>query len=116
MTTDANTNGNGQESAKSRYWISFDLGLMGDYSLFYRWLDSMGAEECGSGLATFTSTYSRDQLESEIRTVSSFSPRARIYIISKQDENIVGKFLAGGRKAAPWAGFAERSINVEDVA
>ena len=109
--------GEGKEPANNRYWVSFDLGLMGDYSQFYQWLDSIHAEECGPGLATFTTSKTRDELEAELQGVRVNSPRARFYVISKNhDGNLVGKFLAGGRKAAPWSGYAERSSDVEDVA
>jgi hypothetical protein len=30
-----------------RYWISFDLGLQGDYEPLYEWLDRHEALECG---------------------------------------------------------------------
>src|SRR5271165_6906225 len=99
MATRAKTNGNRTEPGKTRYWISFDLGLMSDYSPFYEWLDSMHAEECGSGVATLTSVKTRDQLAAEIRRILKGFPGARVYLISLQQG---GRFIAGGRKAAPW--------------
>jgi hypothetical protein len=80
MATRATNNGKGSKAAKTRYWISFDLGLMGDYSRVYEWLDSMDALECGPGVAM------------------------------KQG----GRFVAGGRKAAPWEGFAVSTASVVD--
>jgi hypothetical protein len=37
----------------TRYWLSFDLGLQGDYDSLYAWLDKQGAQECGDSVATF---------------------------------------------------------------
>ena len=34
-------------------WISFDLGVQGDYEGLYRWLDSFDARECGENLVLF---------------------------------------------------------------
>ena len=36
---------------------------------FYEWLDSQGAEECGSGLASLVSTQARDQMVAEIQNI-----------------------------------------------
>ncbi len=124
MATRAKTNGedvprifDGKDTGKTRYWISFDLGLMGDYSRFYEWLDSQGAEECGSGLASLVSTQARDQMVAEIQNILKDAPRARAYLISKQpDGRFGGKFVAGGRKAAPWAGFAVHASSALDEA
>jgi len=33
-----------------RYWLSFDLGLRGNYELLYAWLDAMEAKECGDNV------------------------------------------------------------------
>jgi hypothetical protein len=111
MATRETTNGNGKSDTKSRYWLSADLGLMGNYSRVYEWLDSLGAEECGPGLATITSTKTRDQLAAEIRRILKGAPRARVYIISMKQG---GRFVVGGRKAAAWEGFAESSVIAVD--
>ena len=111
MGTKTKNNGNRFTSSKTRYWISFDLGLMGNYSNVYEWLDSLGAQECGPGLATITSAKSRDQLTAEIKRVLKGAPRARAYIISMRQG---GRFVAGGRKAAPWEGFAASTVSSVD--
>lgn len=113
MATRAKANGKANEIAKSRYWISFDLGLMGDYSHVYEWLDSLDAKECGPGVATIASSKSRDQLAAEIQRLFKGAPRARAYIISMKQG---GRFVAGGRKAAPWEGFAISTANAVDEA
>ena len=107
----------GEESGTTRYWISFDLGLMGDYSHFYEWLDSQEAEECGSCMASLVSTQTRDKMVAEIQNILKGAPRARSYIISKQpDGRFGGKFIVGGRKAPPWAGFAVHASATVDEA
>jgi hypothetical protein len=111
MATREKTNGNGKGPAKTRYWISLDLGLMGNYSRVYEWLDSLEAQECGPGVATITSAKSRDQLAAEIQRILKGAPRARAYVISMKQG---GRFVAGGRKAAPWEGFAASAVNAVD--
>ena len=32
---------------RSTIWISYDLGVRGDYENLYSWLDTHGAKECG---------------------------------------------------------------------
>ena len=113
MATRTSTNRNGKDSRKIRYWISVDLGLMGNYSQVYEWLDSLNAQECGPGLATITSSKTRDQLAGEIKRILKGAPRARAYIITMKEG---GRFVAGGRKAAPWEGFAASNINAVDEA
>ena len=34
-------------------WVSFDLGVKGDYEGMYAWLDRQKAKECGDSLACF---------------------------------------------------------------
>ena len=113
MATRKGTKGTSVESSKSRYWISFDLGLMGDYSRVYEWLDSQDAEECGPGLATVTSSKTREELSMEIQRLLKGASRARAYVISMKQG---GRFIVGGRKAAPWVGFAISTANAVDEA
>jgi hypothetical protein len=87
-----------------RYWLSYDLGLRGNYESLYEWLDSQGAEECGEALATFHSKKSRDQLRGDLREALGDTARVRIYLI---DRLRGGTFLIGKRKAAPWAGYSQ---------
>ena len=107
----------GKDNGETRYWISFDLGLMGDYSHFYEWLDARGAEECGSGTASIVSTKSLDTIIGEVRDVLKDAPRARVYLLSKlSDGRFGGKFVVGGRRKAPWAGFAVRASDAVEYA
>lgn len=92
-------------------WISYDLGLKGDYSGIYAWLDAQQAKECGDSLAVFK-WESKGELFEEIRTELNksikLSASDRIYIIYRDDDtgHVKGKFINGGRKRAPWEGFA----------
>ena len=97
----------------ARYWISFDLGLQGDYQALYAWLDKQdykergdgeGAKECGDNVATFVSDKSREQIEGELKTRLSGQRNPRIYIITKDSG---GRFIFGKRKFPPWKGYAE---------
>ncbi len=36
---------------KKMVWISYDLGVKGDYEGLYAWLDDHKAKECGNSLA-----------------------------------------------------------------
>jgi len=106
----------GAEMAKKsevlkRYWISFDLGLRGNYEPLYTWLDNHEAEECGENVATFCSDQSRDRIAAELSALLDDQP-ARVYIIRK---DIGGRFILGRRrKSPPWKGYAEVESAVED--
>ena len=97
-----------------RYWLSFDLGLHGDYDALYGWLDKQGARECGDSMATFNSEKSRDQLVKELKSLLDEKKNPRIYIVSMKSG---GKFVLGRRKVrAPWTGYAEvAASDGEDV-
>ncbi len=92
--------------AKKRVWLSYDLGLRGDYESLYEWLDEKGAEECGDSIATFITGQSREQLQHSLKGILAGSPKARVYIISGG----VGKFVFGKRKAAPWTGYFQTAV------
>jgi len=105
------------ENKPTRYWISFDLGLTGDYSRFYEWLDAHDAEECGSGTAAIMSKKSLDTVITELREIFHDTPRGRVYLIAKlPDGKFGGKFVVGSRRKAPWAGFAVHSSDAVEYA
>jgi hypothetical protein len=87
---------------KTRFWLSYDLGLRGNYEDLYEWLDRHEARECGDSLATFVSSKTRMQLREEILMVPGMKV-ARLYLIGLNDS---GGFIAGKRKVAPWTGYA----------
>lgn len=105
---------NEPKAASMRYWLSFDLGLRGDYDALYAWLDEQGAKECGDSVATFQSKKTREEIVKEVKRVLDDKKNPRVYIISTKSG---GKFVLGKRKLrAPWSGYAEVSVSGgEDV-
>lgn len=95
----------------TRYWLSFDLGLQGDYESLYSWLDKQKAKECGSSVATFVSRKTRDQIVRELSGILDQRKNPRIYIISTKQG---GKFILGKRVVAPWTGYAQVSLESEE--
>lgn len=91
-------------------WMTYDLGIKGDYQALYRWLDNHSAIECGLNTAFFKYTYKMDaiiELKEELLDAILFSSNDRVYIIIKKDDNstTIGKFIIGNRKANPWEGY-----------
>jgi hypothetical protein len=91
-------------------WISFDLGVRGDYEGLYAWLDEHGAVECGDSVAYLNYESEGDSIQSLTRAIKKaieVTKRTRIYAIWKDDEGKTkGRFIIGGRKAPPWSGYA----------
>src|ERR1700732_3512768 len=93
---------------KKRYWLSFDLGLSGDYTSLCAWLDHQQAKECGDGVATFKSDKGRQKIKSELAQMLNVKRNPRIYLISMHEG---GRFIFGKRKVAPWTGYAQTSMD-----
>lgn len=91
-----------------RYWVSYDLGLRGNYDELYAWLDKLEAKECGDSVATFVSGKSREQVIRELKKV--VGPGKRVYLITMKQG---GKFVVGKRRAAPWSGYAVTELDSE---
>jgi hypothetical protein len=96
---------------QQRYWLSFDLGLRGNYEELYEWLDDLDANECGDSVATFLSTKSREQIAGELSNLLGSDKKARAYIINM---NQGGKFILGKRKVAPWVGYSRQAVETEE--
>lgn len=97
---------------KKAYWISYDLGLKGDYAGLYTWLDTVGAKECGDSIAFFTKEYLGNIVEAIKKDIQKYitpSKTDRIYLIYLENKTnkVKGNFLFGGRKRAPWEGYAK---------
>ncbi len=107
---------------KKAIFLSFDLGLKGDYQSMYSWLDEKGAKECGNSLAFFTSSeFDGDipkKLEKDLRNNIDFSNTDRVYIIywNEKEKKLKGKFIIGNRKRAVWEGYRQDSSDQEDSA
>lgn len=95
--------------SKSAIWLSYDLGVNGDYEGMYSWLDDHGAKECGSSVAYLKSyEFEGDLLQSlkeDVSGIVSLNRRSRVYVIFKDNGQIRGRYLVGKRKAPPWSGF-----------
>ncbi|MBC7446657.1 MAG: hypothetical protein H7330_01185 [Hymenobacteraceae bacterium] len=90
-------------------WLSYDLGLRGDYTNLYAWLDAHGARECGDSVAVFDYKIGGDViqwLKQELAEHVKFSPKDRVYAVFREGEKMRGKFIKGGRKRAPWEGYS----------
>lgn len=96
---------------RQRVWLSYDLGMEGDYPSLYAWLDDHQARECGDHMATFQYEYRNDvvaELKEDLCGAVELGRTARLYLIYLDAAGKPrGKFLAGRRRPAPWGGFAE---------
>lgn len=104
-------------SGKKTFWISYDLGLKGDYQGLYTYLDGVKARECGDSIAFFQKDYGErflEALKKDIESNVTLSKTDRVYVIYLENNKAKGKFLFGGRKRAPWEGYATESASVTD--
>jgi hypothetical protein len=102
-----------------RVWLSYDLGLDGDYESLYGWLDSKNARECGDSLATFLVNQAlidesgvtvNEMLKRELLAAITLKPkRDRLYLIFQKpgDGGWTGRFVFGNRRRPPWVGYAQ---------
>jgi hypothetical protein len=103
-----------------RVWMSFDLGVQGDYEGLYAWLDRQEAEECGDNVATFLFRYRGDDAAvdvlSSVKKAVTLTKRSRIYVSRSDGDGkaYVGKFIYGKRKVALWKGYAATGPDEDD--
>lgn len=95
---------------KKTLWISFDLGVNGDYEGMYAWLDNHAGRECGDSVAVIEYEPGSDllaDLKSDIERSVELNKKSRLYVIYRSDDGrkIKGSFLLGSRKQAPWTGY-----------
>jgi hypothetical protein len=120
-------------AVKKAVWISFDLGIQGDYPSLYAWLDSHGAKECGDSLAFLNYEYEeplsisqrgdrlRECLKADLKKALKVNPRTtRIYVVYRDagTTKMKGAFLFGGRRDAPWSGYSakgEGAVDEEEI-
>ena len=90
-------------------WVSYDLGVDGDYEGMYAWLDNHAAKECGDSVALVLYESHGDlvaELKAELKASVRLTPKSRIYAIYLGDGmKIKGTWLVGSRKQAPWTGY-----------
>jgi hypothetical protein len=104
---------------KSTIWISYDLGVRGDYESLYSWLDAHGAKECGDSVAVLTYEYTgslTDKLKGELKKAFTIDKRTRVYAVYREQatNKNKGSFIFGGRRAAPWTGYSSAGAGVAD--
>ena len=98
-------------------WMSYDLGVKGDYEGLYAWLDDHNAKECGNSVAFLRYEYSAEflsELKEDMARHVNLDTRDRIYIIWREEQKVRGQFLFGKRKAAPWVGFGTQEVQVDE--
>lgn len=104
---------------KKFVWVSFDLGIRGDYEGIYEFLDAHKAKECGDKLAAFNFESKHDligDLTKELKKSVNLDKRSRVYMIYLgDDQKLKGRFLFGSRKSPPWAGHAPSHDEEEDI-
>jgi hypothetical protein len=103
---------------RTSVWLSFDLGVRGDFEGMYQFLDSHGAKDCGNNVGTFHFNYKNDliaELTESIQASVTFDKRSRVYVIFQEDGKYMGRFIIGRRKSPPWAGFSVSTENQAEV-
>jgi hypothetical protein len=98
---------------KTRVWLSYDLGVSGDYDSLYFWLDEHEALECGDSIATFLWKNTGDiktEIKESLQKDIKFKKTRRVYVVfQKADGSYTGSFIIGKRKASPWEGYSLES-------
>lgn len=100
-------------------WVSYDLGVRGDYEGFYTWLDGKRAIECGDSLAFFNYECEGDivaKIKKEIEESVEVTKKTRVYVIYRDSHTnkMKGRFIFGARKSSPWVGYASGPGQVEE--
>lgn len=110
------------KEVRKAVWISYDLGIEGDYMGMYKYLDSNSAIECGDSLAFFYKNIPNNKnilefMKNDIKTKVKLKKDDRIYLINldPSSKKVLGNFIFGGRKRSPWEGFASAPENGESI-
>ncbi|MFZ1103192.1 MAG: hypothetical protein WAN86_10195 [Hyphomicrobiaceae bacterium] len=103
----------------STVWISYDLGVRGDYEGLYAWLDAHDAKECGDSLAVLAYSHDGallDKLKADIKKHVTIDKRTRIYVVyrDKATGKNKGRFIFGARRAPVWTGYAPSDMATVD--
>ncbi len=101
---------------KKAVWISYDLGIKGDYQGLYSWLDDKNAIECGNNVAFIKFKVKSDfisEIKKELAENIDFKQGDRIYVTRGETEKgekiLRGSFLIGRRKSNPWEGYGSKT-------
>ena len=102
----------------SSIWLTYDLGVDGDYESLYHWLDTHDAVECGDSVAYFRYDHKRDLVEDlrkELGRVMKLRLKDRVYVVfPSKGGKYKGRFILGRRKPAPWVGVAGKAEETID--
>ncbi len=105
---------------KKKIWLSYDLGLKGDYNSLYRWLDNYKAKECGDSVAHFEKEFASDdllqELKKEINDKVKLTPSDRIYVVIVDFTTLKANkaaFINGPRKRSPWEGYSDKTSDLQ---
>jgi hypothetical protein len=100
---------------KKAVWISYDLGIKGDYQGLYSWLDDHEAIECGNSVAFIQYKVEDDLLKELLKDLKAnvdFKPGDRVYVVRRETVDgkklVRGKFIIGKRKSNPWEGYGTK--------
>ena len=106
---------------KKFVWLSFDLGVKGDYEGLYAWLDSQNARECGESLAGLNVEISDERrlptlLKKALSTSVDLDKRSRIYVVffDSRTRKVRGQFIFGSRRRPPWTGYGGSPAEAEE--
>lgn len=99
-------------------WLSYDLGIKGDYQGIYSWLDDHGAKECGDSVAALPFSYEGgdflEAVKADLEAEVSLDRHSRIYVVWMEERRVKGRFLVGKRRRSPWAGYGTLQEEYED--
>jgi hypothetical protein len=103
---------------KKSVWISYDLGIKGDYQGLYSWFDDHNAIECGNSVAYIQYEVKKEinlisELKTDLEINVDFKPGDRIYVVSRgalsEGKPVRGEFIIGKRKSNPWEGYGSKT-------
>lgn len=107
---------------KKAIWLSYDLGIGGDYPGLYKWLDNHKAIECGNSVAFIKYQIDKSQLDNLLQLLSDDIKKSvelrsgdRLYVIYREADGtscfVKGNFISGRRKSNPWEGYGDNETN-----
>lgn len=103
------------KTIKKSFWLDFDLSNQQITKALFTWLDLKAAEQCASETAYFKldvpEHYTRDEIsewvKKDILKLVPATDLDTLYLIFQDEKGrLVGRYLSGGRRRAPWVGFA----------
>lgn len=99
-------------------WLSYDLGIGGDYPGLYKWLDNHKAVECGNSVAFFEYLIDTKELDNLLKVLNddisatvALRSGDRLYVVYRKSDgskcSVKGNFIFGRRKSNPWEGYGD---------